>query len=158
MNNYFYVKTLSRAIEVARILGKDEDIKGFEKKISQLKTAMTEAYFNKWDGNFLGCVQGANAFAVDIGIGDERTYRNLVEYYNKLGCYDTGIFGTDIVTRVLFERGDGEVALKLLLSEETVSFHDWKERGATTFYEYWSDSLRDRSHNHPMFGAVVAYF
>lgn len=158
VNNYFYIKTLTRAIEVAKIIGREEYVEKHENKIKQLKKVMTEAYYNKWDGNFFGCVQGANAFAADIGIGDERTYKNLVEYYENLGCFDTGIFGTDIVCRVLFERGNGDLALKLLLSEETVSFYDWKKRGATTFYEYWSGSLRDRSHNHPMFGAVVAYF
>ena len=31
-------------------------------------------------------------------------------------------------------------------------------RGATTLWEYFPSSLCDRSHNHPMFGAVVACF
>ena len=158
VNNYFYVKTLNRAIEVAGVLGRDADIKGFEEKIVLLKKAMTDAYFNKWDGHFFGGIQGADAFAADIGIGDERIYANLVKYYEGLGYLDTGIFGTDIVTRVLFEKGNGELAINLLLSEQQCSFYDWKKRGATTFFEYWSGSLRDRSHNHPMFGAVVAYF
>ena len=115
------------------------------------------AYFNKWDGNFLGGQQGANAFAVDIGLGDERTYKNTVENYRKNTGFDTGIFGTDILTRIFFENGDGQLATDLLLSESVHSFAEWKKRGATTFWEYWPESLRDRSHNHPMFGAVVAY-
>lgn len=156
VNNYFYVKTLNRAIEVAGIIGRGEDIKNFESKIEILKKAMTEAYFNKWDGHFFGGRQGADAFATDIGIGDERTYKNLVEYYEKQPCLDTGIFGTEIVPRVLFENGDGNLALKLLLAEDDASFYGWRMKGATTFYEYWNGSLRDRSHNHPMFGAVIA--
>ena len=35
-------------------------------------------------------------------------------------------------------------------------FEHWRKNGATTFHEYW-DSNRSRSHNHPMFGAPVAY-
>lgn len=157
INNYFYIKSLGRCIEIARIIGKEEDIPEFEKRIAARKKAVMNAYFNKWDGNFLGGQQGANAFAVDIGIGDERTYKNMVEYYKKLKGYDTGIFGTDILTRILFERGDGQLASELMLSETLHSFGEMRRLGATTFWEYWPGSLCDRSHNHPMFGAVTAY-
>lgn len=157
VNNYFYIKSLGRCIEIAKIIGKNEDIPEFEKRIKERKAAVIAAYFNKWDGNFLGGQQGANAFAVDIGIGDERTYKNTVADYKKLGGYDTGIFGTDILTRVLFENGDGQLAADLILSESVHSFAEMKRRGATTLWEYWPESLRDRSHNHPMFGAVTAY-
>ncbi|MDO5479175.1 MAG: alpha-L-rhamnosidase C-terminal domain-containing protein, partial [Clostridia bacterium] len=37
------------------------------------------------------------------------------------------------------------------------SFYEMMHRGATTLFEYWPGSLTDRSHNHPMFGAVTAY-
>ncbi len=157
VNNYFYIKSLSRCIEIAKIIGKEEFIPEFEKRIKQRKDAIMFAYFNKWDGNFLGGQQGANAFAVDIGLGDERTYSNTVENYKKNTEYDTGIFGTDILTRIFFENGDGQLATDLLLSEGVHSFAEWKKRGATTLWEYWPESLRDRSHNHPMFGAVTAY-
>ena len=157
VNNYFYIKSLTRCIDIAKIIGKQEDIPLFEKRIEERKKAVMAAYFNKWDGNFLGGRQGANAFAVDIGLGDERTYRNMVEYYRKLGGYDTGIFGTDILTRVLFERGDGQLATELMLSETLHSFGEMRRLGATSLWEYWPGSLRDRSHSHPMFGAVAAY-
>jgi len=158
VNNYFYIKSLYRCIEIAGIIGKAKDIPEFEKRIKERKEAVMAAYFNKWDGNFLGGQQGANAFAVDMGLGDERTYKNTVANYKKIGGYDTGIFGTDILTRVLFENGDGQLAADLLLSDSVHSFAEMKRLGATTLWEYWPESLRDRSHNHPMFGAVTAYF
>lgn len=157
VNNYFYIKSLNRCIEIAKIIGKTEDIPDFESRIEKRKVATMIAYFNKWDGNFLGGKQGSNAFAVDIGLGDERTYKNMVEDYRKRGGYDTGIFGTDILTRILFEHGDGQLAADLLLSESVHSFGEMKRLGATTLWEYWPQSLRDRSHDHPMFGAVTAY-
>lgn len=157
VNNYFYIKSLTRCIEIAKIIGKENDIPEFKRRIDERKQAIMSAYFNKWDGNFLGGRQGANAFAVDLGLGDERTYKNMVSDYRKLGGYDTGIFGTDILTRILFENGDGQLAADLLLSESLHSFAEMKKLGATTFWEYWPGSLCDRSHNHPMFGAVTAY-
>lgn len=158
VNNYFYVKSLARCIGIASLIGKQDDISMLEGRMQKAKQAMTTAYYNPADGNFIGNVQGANAFAVDIGIGDARTYQNLVNHYRAMSDFDTGIFGTDIVTRVLFEHGDGDVAVRLLTGKGVHSFAEMQKRGATTLGEYWPDSLEDRSHNHPMFGAVVGYF
>ena len=125
--------------------------------MDRCKRVIQAAYFNAFDDNFIMNVQGANAFGVDLGLGSEKTYEKMVQYYKKLGNYDTGIFATDIVTRLLFERGDGELAFNLLVNNGDQGFEHWRRNGATTFHEYW-DSNRSRSHNHPMFGAVVAYF
>jgi len=154
VNNYFYVKSLGRMIEIARLTGHEEDIPLFEERMAARKQAIVAAYFNMWDGNFVGNVQGANAFAVDIGLGDDRTFAHLVEHYRKTGCYDTGIFGTDVVTRVLFERGEGQLAVDLLTSDKDISYEAIRRQGATTLWEYWTGR---RSHSHPMFGAVAAY-
>ena len=157
VNNYFYIKSLYRAIEIAKIIGNDSDIPLFEERIEARKKAIRNAYFNPWDGNFLGGIQGANAFALDIGLGDHRTYPNLISRYEKMNEFDTGIFGTDILIRLLFERGNGDLAVKMLTSGGVHSFSEMVKRGATTIWEYWPESLRNRSHNHPMFGAVTAY-
>ena len=118
---------------------------------------MRAAYFNTFDGNFIMNVQGANAFAVDLGLGNAATYANMVDYYRKLGHFDTGIFATDVLIRTLFERGDSELAVDILTNNGSQGYEHWRQNGATTFHEYW-DSNRSRSHCHPMFGAPVAYF
>ncbi len=156
VNTYFMVKSLQQMCEIASIIGKDEDIAEYEEKIKYRKGAITAAYFNTFDDNFVMNVQGANSFAVDIGLGNEKTYRNMVSYYKKLGHYDTGIFATDIVTRLLFEKGDSDLAVDLLTHNGDQGYEHWRRNGATTFHEYW-DSNRSRSHSHPMFGAPVAY-
>ena len=156
VNTCFYIRSLDRMIEIARLTGNERDIPEFEERIRKKRGAVTAAYFNTWDGNFIGGLQGANAMAVDLGLGDERTYRNLVACYSRLGRYDTGIFGTEIVTRVLFEHGDGELAARLLLSDDAISFEGMRRAGATSLWEYWPNTCKERSHNHPMFGAAAA--
>ena len=156
VNTYFMVKSLNQMCEIAKIIGKDEDIAEYEDKIRYRKGAITAAYFNAFDDNFIMNVQGANSFAVDLGLGTENTYKNMVSYYKKLGYYDTGIFATDIVTRLLFENGDIDLAIDLLTHNGEQGYEHWRKNGATTFHEYW-DSNRSRSHSHPMFGAPVAY-
>ncbi|MBQ8578164.1 MAG: family 78 glycoside hydrolase catalytic domain [Clostridia bacterium] len=157
VNNYFYIKSMQRVIEIGRLIGRETEIPMLEKRIKERRDAVTAAYFNTWDGNFIGGMQGANAIAIDMGVGDDRTYQNLVKYYKQLGRYDTGIFGTDIVTRVLFEHGDGQLAAELMMSTDPISFDGMRVAGATTIWENWPHATWDRSHNHPMFGAVTAY-
>lgn len=157
VNTYFMVKALSEMCGIAKLIGKEEDIAEYEEKIVLRKRAITAAYFNTFDGNFVMNVQGANVYAVDLGLGSEKTYENVVDYYTKLGCFDTGIFATDILVRVLFEHGNAELAADLLMNNGAQGYEHWRQNGATTFHEYW-DSNRSRSHNHPMFGAPVAYF
>lgn len=163
VNTYFKVKSLKQMCEIARAIGKEEDIAEYEKKITDGTNAICAAYFNTFDANFMMNIQGANAYAVDLGIDgqgtDENavsTYENIVEYYKKAGNLDTGIFGTDILIRTLFEHGDGELAVELMTNDGNHGFEHWRKNGATTFHEFW-DSNHCRSYNHPMFGAVTAY-
>ena len=175
VNTYFMVKSLLCMKEIAARIGKEEDLPIIEEKIVYRKRAIQAAYFNAFDNNFVMSVQGANAFAVDLGLGDVYaveqgtshcseqtsaaaggTYKNLVTYYERLGHYDTGIFATDVVTRLFFENGNAALAARLLTQNGDQGFEHWRKNGATTFHEYW-DSNRSRSHNHPMFGAPVAY-
>ncbi|MBQ7302787.1 MAG: family 78 glycoside hydrolase catalytic domain [Clostridia bacterium] len=157
VNTYFMVKSLETMCKIARIIHQDEDVAEYESKINQRKNAIRAAYFNTFDGNFVMNVQGANAFAVDLGLGDPSTYANMTRYYQKLGFFDTGIFATDVLIRTLFENGDAELAVDILTNDGTQGYAHWRQNGATTFHEYW-DSNRSRSHCHPMFGAPVAYF
>ena len=156
VNTYFMVKSLKCMAEIAKIIGKEEDIPEYEEKIALRRMAIEGAYFNTFDGNFVMNAQGANAYAIDLGLGSDETYENLIRYYTKLGHFDTGIFATDILIRVLFEHGDSDLAVDLLTNNGDQGFEHWRRNGATTFHEYW-DSNRSRSHNHPMFGAPVAY-
>ena len=157
VNTYYMVKSLDKMCEIAHIIGKDEDIAEYMEKANTRRNAIRAAYFNTFDGNFMLNAQGANAFAVDIGIGNKRTYDNLISYYTKLGHYDTGILGTEVLTRILFESGNDELAVDILTGNGDQGFEHWRRNGATTLHEYW-DSTRSRSHNHPMFGSPIAYF
>ncbi len=157
VNNYFYIRSLERMVEIAKLVGREVDIPTFEKRIAIRKEAIVTAYYFEDESNFVGNIQGANAFAIDLGLGDERTYQNLVGDYCRLGHYDTGIFGTTLVTKVLFEHGDGDLAMELMASDHPISFAGMRRAGATTLWENWPQATWDRSRNHPMFGGVSAF-
>ena len=154
VNTYYMIKSILIAIEFAEELGKYQDITPLEEKLIFVQNAFMNEFFDEESGSFLGGIQGTDAYAVDIGMGDERTLENLVKKYDEIKTYDTGIFGTDLVTRVLFEHGYGETAFKLLVNEGEISFYNMKKQGATTLWENWDGC---DSHSHPMFGAVCEY-
>lgn len=154
VNTYFYLKCIDMTMKTAEILGKEADAKYLEDEFFAVSNSFTEKFYDEETGSFCQGVQGCDAFALDLGLGDERTEKNLVEHYTQLGHLDTGIFGTDIVVRVLFEKGYSSLAWLMVTNEEINSFGDMKNQGAVTLWENWDgcDSL-----SHPMFGAVNEY-
>ena len=150
--SYFLVKCLQYVAETARILG--DSPSPWLKKAEERKQALRKRYYDEKTNTYCADVQGANAFAIDIGIGNEAMLNALVEKYEALGAFNTGIFGTDILIRVLFENGFGDTAMKLLDSEKENSFGAWMKRGETSLCEYWDER---KSRNHHMFGAPLRY-
>ena len=156
VNNYFYIRSVDEILQIARALGKPEYEKPLLARREARANALIREYFDGATGDFAGNIQGANAFAIDIGLGDERTFRNMCARYEATGEYDTGIFGTDIVTRVLFERGKAQTAFALMASQKPASYDAMRRKGGTTLWEYWPVA-KERSHSHPMFGGPVEY-
>lgn len=154
VNTYFYVKSMEMLMEIGAIIGNHENDEILSKKIERKKQAILRKYYDPSTGDFAENQQGSNVFAVDIGLGDERTFENIVEHFHKLNKYDTGIFATDILTRILFERGESDLAVSLLASTEPDTFGSRMKQGGTTIPEYWTGH---RSQCHPMFGAVSRY-
>ncbi len=156
VNTYFYIKCIDEILLCKDAIELSEaDVKKLNKKRRVLVKAIKDKYYNSKTGDFAKNIQGANAFAVDIGIGTKKTFKNMLKVYDEKHLYyNTGIFGTDILTRVLFRNNEGALSLKLLSSEGKYSFGKIMNQGATTLWEYWTGR---RSHSHPMFGAVTAY-
>lgn len=151
VNTYYYIKGLRAIIQAAALLGKS--VPDFA--VERLKTsedALKKAFYDPESGSFCGGENGADAFAVDLGLGTSRTWKNLVDRYCESGKLDTGIFGTDILLDVLFRNGEPGLAYELMTKNTDASFANMMEKGATTLWETWNGNA---SHNHPMFGGVV---
>jgi alpha-L-rhamnosidase len=153
VNTYFLIKNLERMAEMADILGKPSE--EYRQKAEMRKKDLIRHYYDEEKNSFCDGIQGADAFAIDIGLGNDKMLQTLVEKYDALGEFDTGIFGTDILIRILFENGYADTALMLLSSDKGASFGSLMRGGETTLCEYWNVS--EKSHNHHMFGQVTAY-
>lgn len=153
VNTYFKVKALESMEKIDRILGKPEN-PDWEARRKRACDAIVKNYYDPETHDFAENIQGANAFALDIGLGDGVTLQHFLDRYEQLDGYDTGIFGTELVTRLLGEKGRYDLEYRLLSSEKPCSFGAMMRAGATTLWEYWAECEYQRSLNHPMFGAA----
>lgn len=153
VNNYFYVHSIDRILELADLIGCVGDVPRLERTRKIKAEAMISNYYDSAMGDFARNVNSANVFALDIGLGDSRTLENAVKKV-RTEPLDTGIFGTDLTAKVLFENGYFDDAVEFLSRETYPSFGFIKNRGATTLWEEWQNP---RSMSHPMFGAVTKY-
>jgi len=154
VNTALFVKQMENLKEIASVIGKEDKVSYLDELIEQSKKMLTIAYYSPMTKDYCGNVQGANGFACDIGLGGEDTIKSTCEKYEKRGMFDTGIFATDIIPRILFENGYEQTAFDLLSSRGNISFGYMMEHGASTIWEDWHP---ERSLNHPMFGACTRY-
>lgn len=152
VNTYFLIHCLGICEKTALLFGKDADADEFTTWKKDAETAFINAFWDPATGSFCGGEQGADAFAIELGLGDERTKRNLLDKYGKLRTFDTGIFGTDVLLRVLIRLHEKQLAKDILCSQTPTSFYNMMLGGTNTLWENWDgcDSMC-----HPMFGAVV---
>lgn len=152
VNTAYLVKSLERLAEIAEGIGRGEDAPLFQRMADEHRAALQRAYFDETTGDYANGEQGANAYALWVGLGDERTAARLAAKYDALGHFDTGFLGTDILLEQLFRTGHAKVAYRLLTGKDEGSFLYMKRHGATTLWETWEGNA---SHDHPMFGACV---
>ncbi len=145
----FYRQMLTLDAELSLGLPRDTYLAA----IQMHEQAILGRYYNAATGDFCGNLRGANLFALDIGLGDARTRSHVIDTYSALGGFDTGIFGTEILIRLLDEWGEIELLHRLLTSEKKDgSFGYMMASGATTLWEDWDGA---NSHCHPMFGGCL---
>ena len=150
VNTCLFIRALMYMKEISAIIGNTQDNDRFDALRAAAEQSIYDRYYNKETSSFADGVQGADAFAIYAGLGNEKTLENLIEKYAKLGHFDTGFLCTPILVQLLFDNGGDDVAYKLLTSHEPGGFGYMFDNNATTIWEYWRGW---GSHNHPMFGA-----
>ena len=154
VNTCLFIKCLNMVIEMAPLVGRQTAIPELEVLQQRCRAAVEKAYFDPATGHFCGGIQGADAYGLYAGLGDERTKQLLIAKYDALGHFDTGFIGSDVLLDILFRLEAADTAYKLLSGEEKGSFLYMKRHGATTIWERWDG---EESHDHPMFGGCVRH-
>jgi alpha-L-rhamnosidase len=157
---YHHVKIIT---ELARILGKDEDVKKYQALSENIKKAFIEKFVNKETGVVYTGTEGSQVFALyyDLLPSDvkKKTFNQLADQIlnvNK-GHLTTGIFSTKMMLNYLSDQDRNDLSFLMLNQKEYPGYGYMIANGATTLWENWALKIHE-SLNHPMFGSVSEWF
>ena len=132
---------------------------------AETRKAFNRAYWREDVGGYAANNQACNAFALYLGIPDERqaerAVANLVADVRDKGHHlTTGNLCTKYVLDVLADYGYVDDAWKIVTQTTYPSWGFMLSKGATTVWERWEYLTGDamNSHNHPMMASVDAWF
>jgi len=163
----FYAYNTQLMIKTARILGKMEDYKEWERLLDRIK-AQFQKEFMTANGRLISETQTAYILALQFDMipgslrqaALDRLVSNIEVYNYHL---TTGFLGTPFLNPVLTRFGRNDVAYKLLLQDTYPSWlYPIKTHGATTIWERWDSMKPDStfqdpgmtSFNHYAYGAI----
>ncbi len=163
----FYAYNTQLMIKTARILGKREDYKEWERLLDRIKLQFQKEFMTA-NGRLISETQTAYILALQFDMipgslreaALARLVTNIEGYKYHL---TTGFLGTPFLNPVLTRFGRNDVAFKLLLQDTYPSWlYPIKAHGATTIWERWDSMKPDStfqdpgmtSFNHYAYGAV----
>ena len=158
-----YHQFLKLTAKFARRLGERSDAERFEATASELERIFADMARYVPAKGFVGNGrQSEEVFAVyhrmlppeDLDAAYEILKYDVIAHGNALS---TGIFGTQYLLEVLTERGDADLAGKVVMHEGFPGWFNMLDHGATTLWESWIGSDNIYSHCHPMFGSISAW-
>ncbi|MBO4572538.1 MAG: alpha-L-rhamnosidase N-terminal domain-containing protein, partial [Clostridia bacterium] len=152
VNTYYYIRCMEIFSYLASEIGKISDQSA---EIALSKAALVREYYNAETNGFCDGVQGANVFALSLGLGNEEMKKSLIGHYERTKAFDVGIFGLSVLSEYLVESGNIQLLFDLLTTDKYPSFHYMKTHGATTVWEAWDGSC---SHDHPMYCSFIKQF
>lgn len=151
--------------DMANVLGRTDMAEEYREYASQTRLAFNRAYWNEEKGGYASNNQASNAFAVYLGLADDRqaalAMENIVTDIRKRGWHlTTGNLCTKYILDVLADGGYVDDAWELVTQTTYPSWGYMLSKGATTVWERWEYLTGDamNSHNHPMLATVDAWF
>lgn len=152
VNTCLLARCLAIITQIAALLG--EDASEAESWLQEARQALRQQYYDEQTGHYAQGIQGADALALEAGLGDEALAARMAAHYTEKPWFDTGFLATGSVIRQLMRWGYTDTALQLLMSSEPGHSFGWqRQQGATTLWERWDGR---ESRNHPMFGGCIA--
>lgn len=165
VNTAYYYYVTSILVKVAKALGETDDYRSFLALSQRIKANFNAAFYNATTHHYGLGKQGADVFALGFGLVPDDKYQlvfqALLEHLKSLDFhFDTGIFGTPLLLKILSDNGRADIACQLMNQRDFPGYAYLLDDKNSTLWETW-DGGGDpggRGHCHPMFGSVVAWF
>jgi alpha-L-rhamnosidase len=162
----FFAYSAQLLANIARILGKADDVLRYEARSEEARQAFIKHYVHE-DGTIEGGTQTSYVLALQFNLlphhlrslAADQLVRNIQERGNHLS---TGFVGTPYLNWVLTKTGHLDIAYTLLKQTTWPSWLYSVTQGATTIWERWDGWTHDKgfqdpgmnSFNHYAYGAI----
>lgn len=148
--------------QAAEVLGYPEDAAAYRQDAEAIKQAFHKKFYDEDQGFY--CLNKGGAFyqtaqALPLALGmvpEECIPRVAYEFNARTSRIESGIFGIKYVFSTLTEAGYGDLAYKMVNTEEYPGFGYWLSKGATSMWEGWMEGTRSRDHH--MFATIDDWF
>lgn len=161
-NNCIYALMLENAMQMAKALGKKEDVQMYADRLKVQREATHKLSYNPKTGKYVDGFQVAQAFALLTGVTPvaerKKVYDNLVDnVLYKFPYYDTGSSGQALYTRYFIESGERmDLVYELLKDKHHPSYGYFIEQGKTVWPERWA--AVGMSQIHTCYTGIGGYF
>ena len=155
VNTALFVRNLDKISIMAYEIGESQKVSYLKALADGYRYTLVKKYYNTETCSFCDGVQAADAFALSIGLGNDKTKHNLIKRYTENCFFDMGFLGVYQLIEYLIGVDEIDLAYDLLSSSERGSFGFLKNLGEDCICEL----LRgiNGSHCHPMFGGVAEF-
>jgi hypothetical protein len=145
--NAFHYRTLVLMEQIAKTLDKKNDAKFYHKRAELIKVAFNEQFVDPVKGIYVDGIGSthsslhANMFALAFGLVPD-AYRPTVINYIKSKGMACGVYASYYLLEALFDAGEAQYALDLLVSRSDRSWYNMLHVGATMTTEAWDNKYK----------------
>lgn len=162
VNTFYYYYNTKLMSQIAKNIGKTEDVQQFSALSDSIKNAFNNRFFNKKTGLY-GTEETYQTYQLLALLGNLVPEGNRQKVINTIvddivnkrdGHLNTGIIGTKYLWPTLSEENFDNLAFEVATQTTFPGYGFWLSNHSTTLLEAWSGK---NSHNHEMFGSVTEY-
>lgn len=129
----------------------EEILKAFNKKFYNREKGIYETTFWREIGNRTKYRQTSNLLPLYFGMVPEEHRKTVIknlasDFISRDFHLDTGCTGTRFVLPVLFDSGNADIAMKVLLQKTYPGWGYWLENGTDSAWESWEKTTRSKNH------------
>lgn len=160
-NNCVYAMNLENFIEIARILGKPDDVALYSERLAELKKNIHAKWFDPKKKRYMAGTHVQYAFALLTGIPPEKVRPAvLAKFQSELAnksYLDVGSSGLPVLYKYLIEEdSNSNVLYRHLSKTDEPSYGYFLARGENTWPEFWNVDVPSRIHT--CFTGVSSWF
>ena len=144
LNNFYLVFNLETAAKIARVIGREDRAKEWERMAQETRDAINAKYYKASEGSYhddaqailaLALLSHTPATAEETRRVEERLDRAIL--VDSKGHIGAGITGGGLLFRYLREKNRNDLAYSTLKQTEYPGWGFMREHDATTYWEAW---------------------